>query len=244
MPWALFNSNSSGSSDVAVGVRAAGGSAGSDTSSLGSSGDASIYGIEYDGVDAFWDASSSDSDGAEHAGAAAAVAAGGPAAGGPAAVAAVAVPGGAEPAYRQEVWAQGTEYMMPSRRASSAFSRRRLQQQAPSLCGKLGTYVPNYYSTTDGSMFGVSISPNSDGSIVGVGAPLNGPDATKAGHAMVLTSWSKETCEYAVTPLWQPAGGYRYFGAQVSGSGSGSRGACMHAGMQALRACCCVGGRT
>jgi hypothetical protein len=87
---------------------------------------------------------------------------------------------------------------------------------APKFCGKLGTYVPNYCSTTDGSMFGISIAPNADGSVIAVGSPINGPEATAAGGASVLTSWSDRTCEYAVVPVWQPEGCYKYFGAQVS----------------------------
>jgi hypothetical protein len=94
---------------------------------------------------------------------------------------------------------------------------RRLAQLPPQYCGKLGTYVPNYYSNVDGSMFGVSVSPNADGSVIGVGAPINGPDPKQAGAASVLTSWSDATCEYAVAPLWQPEGCYKYYGAQVGG---------------------------
>jgi hypothetical protein len=98
----------------------------------------------------------------------------------------------------------------------SAIARRRLTQLAPKFCGKLGTYVPNYYSNVDGSMFGVSIAPNADGSIIAVGSPLNGPEANNPGGSSVLTSWSDKTCEYAVVPVWQPEGCYKYFGAQVS----------------------------
>lgn len=101
---------------------------------------------------------------------------------------------------------------------STAAARRRLAQLAPKYCGKLGTYVPNYYSNTDGSMFGISISPNADGSVIAVGSPLNGAEATEAGGASVLTSWSDKTCEYAVVPVWQPDGCYKYFGAQVRGA--------------------------
>jgi len=99
--------------------------------------------------------------------------------------------------------------------AGIAVSRRRLTQLAPTNCGKLGTYVPNYYMGTDGSMFGVSIAPNVDGSVIAVGSPINGPDAKDPGGASVLTSWSDQTCEYAVVPVWQPEGCYKYFGAQV-----------------------------
>jgi hypothetical protein len=100
---------------------------------------------------------------------------------------------------------------------SVAVARRKLTQLAPKYCGKLGTYVPNYYTNTDGSMFGISIAPNADGSVIAVGSPLNGAEATDAGGASVLTSWSDKTCEYAVVPVWQPDGCYKYFGAQVRG---------------------------
>lgn len=102
----------------------------------------------------------------------------------------------------------------------TAVARRRLAQLAPKYCGKLGTYVPNYYSNVDGSMFGISIAPNADGSVIAVGSPLNGPEAKDPGGSSVLTSWSDKTCEYAVVPLWQPEGCYKYFGAQVRQPGS------------------------
>jgi hypothetical protein len=94
--------------------------------------------------------------------------------------------------------------LMETEPSTAVSHRRRLNQLAPKACGKLGTYVPNYYSTTDGSMFGISIAPNADGSVIAVGSPINGPEATAAGGASVLTSWSDRTCEYAVVPVWQP----------------------------------------
>jgi flagellar motor protein MotB len=124
--------------------------------------------------------------------------------------------------WQQQHWDQGTEYIMPAKsRISSVFSRR-LQQQAPAMCGKLGTYIPNHFTNLDGSMFGLALSPNTDGSIIGVGAPLNAIDAAIPGRAMLLTSWSSQTCEYAPRPVWQPPGGYRYFGAQVALSEDGT----------------------
>jgi hypothetical protein len=83
-------------------------------------------------------------------------------------------------------------------------------------------------------MFGISIAPNADGSVIAVGSPLNGAEATDAGGASVLTSWSDKTCEYAVVPVHQPDGCYKYFGAQV-------RGVCLGGGGNGVGRMTCMG---
>lgn len=141
----------------------------------------------------------------------------------PASAAAVVMNRQLQCASSEGVWEQGTEYMMQSAGPlQAAYSGRRLQQQAPTGCGKLGTYVPNYYSSSDGSMFGVAISANADGSIVAGGAPLNTDKSASPGAAMALTSASSQTCVYSTAPLARPSGTYRYFGAQTALSSDGS----------------------
>jgi hypothetical protein len=120
---------------------------------------------------------------------------------------------------------EGTRaYVTPAGRALlSASVRRQLLQdgERPTACGKLGTLVPNYYSG-QGSMYGISISSNSDGSLIVVGAPMNVPNVTIAGGAMLLTSQNSKTCQYTVRPVWRPRNSYKYYGAQVALSEDGN----------------------
>ncbi|KAF8065468.1 hypothetical protein HT031_003069 [Scenedesmus sp. PABB004] len=141
-------------------------------------------------------------------------------------------------AYRQEVTEQGLEYAAPPAarlpaRGGGGGGARRLKQEAPALCGKLGTYVPNYF-TEQGSMFGLSLASNADASLVAAGAPLNSPNVTSPGGALLLTSLNAKTCEYRARPLWQPRDSYRYFGAQVALSEDGTTMAVMD-GVEAVR---------
>jgi hypothetical protein len=71
-------------------------------------------------------------------------------------------------------------------------------------------------------MYGISISGNSDGSLIVVGAPMNVPNVTVSGGAMLLTSQNSKTCEYTVRPVWRPRNSYKYYGAQVALSEDGS----------------------
>jgi hypothetical protein len=87
---------------------------------------------------------------------------------------------------------------------------------APTLCGKLGTYTPNIDSAPDRSMFGFAVSSSLDGSTVAVGAPLNITNVKSPGAAFVLKSRSSQTCEYLQNPIAQPAGSFRYYGAQLA----------------------------
>jgi len=88
--------------------------------------------------------------------------------------------------------------------------------------GKLGTFLPNLYSTTDGSMFGLAISPNFNGSIIAAGAPLNTASASQPGSAMILSSLSSQTCVYSTANVPRPQGTWRYFGAQTALSSDGA----------------------
>lgn len=124
-------------------------------------------------------------------------------------------------AHPPQLSAVGRDYITPARSIIPSASYRRLHQVAPSSCGKLGTYVPNIIQQTQ-SMYGIAISPNKDGSIVGVGAPLNSPNVTDAGGAVVLTSVNSKTCEYKADKVWHPRNSYKYFGAQVAVSEDGS----------------------
>jgi hypothetical protein len=71
-------------------------------------------------------------------------------------------------------------------------------------------------------MYGISISSNVDGSLIVVGAPMNVPNVTVAGGAMLLTSQNSKTCEYTVRPVWRPRNSYKYYGAQVAMSEDGN----------------------
>lgn len=73
-----------------------------------------------------------------------------------------------------------------------------------------------------GSLYGIAISPNADGSIVGVGAPLNTLNVTDPGGAIVLTSVNSKTCEYKADKVWRPKNSYKYFGAQIAVSEDGN----------------------
>ncbi|WIA36854.1 hypothetical protein OEZ86_008105 [Tetradesmus obliquus] len=120
---------------------------------------------------------------------------------------------------------EGTRaYVTPAGRALlSASVRRQLLQdgERPTACGKLGTLVANYY-TAQGSMYGIAMSSNSDGSLILVGAPMNVPNVTIPGGANLLTSQNSKTCEYTVRPVWRPRNSYKYYGAQVALSEDGS----------------------
>lgn len=117
--------------------------------------------------------------------------------------------------YQPEFFDAARSYVTPSRRSIISASTRRLLQEAPSACGKLGTLVSNYYSS-QGSMYGISISPNVDGGLIVAGAPLNVGNVTWSGGAMLLTSQNFKTCEYTIRPIWKPKDSYKYFGAQAS----------------------------
>jgi hypothetical protein len=114
----------------------------------------------------------------------------------------------------QQLEPAAREYHVQSRRSGTTLTRR-LAQVAPSQCGKLGTYVPNYYCE-NGSMFGLSISPSKDGAWVVVGAPRATRNVTEAGGAVLLASTNAKTCEYKSKPVWQPKDSWSYFGAQVA----------------------------
>ncbi|WIA15039.1 hypothetical protein OEZ85_001740 [Tetradesmus obliquus] len=65
-------------------------------------------------------------------------------------------------------------------------------------------------------MFGFAVSSSLDGSTVAVGAPLNTANVKSPGAAFALISRSSLTCEYLQNPIVQPAGSFRYFGAQLA----------------------------